>query len=46
MDPKHSWEDPDAYDEQAKKLAGMFVENFKKYSDRGRTDYTQYGPRV
>ena len=30
--PRDTWEDPAAYDVQARKLAGMFRDNFTKYS--------------
>ena len=31
--PRDTWSDGDAYDEQARKLAAMFKENFEKYAD-------------
>lgn len=46
LDIRSSWADPAKYDEQAKKLANMFVENFKKYEGKGSVDYTSFGPSV
>jgi phosphoenolpyruvate carboxykinase (ATP) len=31
LDPRKAWSDPDAYDAQAKKLAGMFAKNFAPF---------------
>jgi phosphoenolpyruvate carboxykinase (ATP) len=32
LDPRSTWKDRDAYDESARKLAGMFDENFSQYA--------------
>jgi phosphoenolpyruvate carboxykinase (ATP) len=44
--PRSAWADPQDYEKMETKLAGMFVENFKKYEGKGSIDYTQYGPKV
>ena len=33
LDPRSTWDDAEAYDAQARKLVGMFVDNFGKYVD-------------
>ena len=46
LDPRSAWADKDAYDAQRLKLAGMFQENFKKYTGPGVVDYSAFGPRI
>jgi phosphoenolpyruvate carboxykinase (ATP) len=46
LNPKHAWSDHVAYEETAKKLAQMYVDNFKKYEGKGSVDYTKFGPKV
>lgn len=31
LDPRRTWDDPEAYDSQAKKLVNMFADNFQQY---------------
>jgi phosphoenolpyruvate carboxykinase (ATP) len=44
--PRSTWQDPGAYDDQARKLAGMFVENFKRFETDVLKEVRAAGPRV
>ncbi len=47
LNPRLAWTDTDAFDATARKLAGMFVDNFKKYIlDNADFDYTAAGPKI
>jgi ATP-dependent phosphoenolpyruvate carboxykinase len=43
--PRRAWSDKDAYDASAAKLAGMFKENFVKFTGPDVTDYSAFGPK-
>jgi phosphoenolpyruvate carboxykinase (ATP) len=45
LNPRNTWPDKDAYDAQAKKLAGMFRDNFAKFEKSAGAAVTQSGPR-
>ncbi len=44
LQPRSTWEDPAAYDAQAKKLAGMFVKNFEQFAPNVSEEVVTAGP--
>ncbi|MDT3697332.1 MAG: phosphoenolpyruvate carboxykinase [Ignavibacterium sp.] len=44
LNPKNTWTDKNAYDEQAKKLANMFVDNFLEYAESTSEEIRNAGP--
>jgi phosphoenolpyruvate carboxykinase (ATP) len=46
LSPRNTWGDKSAYDAQARKLAGMFIENFKVFADQVKPEVVQAGPQV
>jgi phosphoenolpyruvate carboxykinase (ATP) len=46
LQPRNTWSDAGAYDEQAAKLAGMFVENFEQYAPDTSEAVRAGGPRA
>ena len=45
LDPRSTWDDEAAYERQARELAGMFVDNFKKFADDVPAEVVDAGPR-
>ena len=45
LNPRSTWPDGIAYDEQARKLARMFVDNFKTFEADAAPDVTAAGPK-
>jgi len=44
LDPRATWADKDAYDETARRLAGMFRENFQQYEEYVTPQVLAAGP--
>ena len=44
LDPRKTWQDKEAYDAQAEKLASLFAENFKKFEDEVSEEVRSAGP--
>lgn len=45
LSPRDTWADPDAYDQQAEKLADMFVANFEKFESHVQSYVRAAAPR-
>jgi phosphoenolpyruvate carboxykinase (ATP) len=45
LQPRNTWQDPDAYEMQARKLAAMFRENFARFAGSVDRDIVEAGPR-
>ena len=46
LDPRSTWSDPKSYDNQARKLAQMFVDNFKTFENDVAPSVKEAGPKV
>jgi phosphoenolpyruvate carboxykinase (ATP) len=46
LQPRNTWSDSAAYDAMARKLAGLFTENFREYEDRASEEVRAAGPKV
>ncbi|MBI2829185.1 MAG: phosphoenolpyruvate carboxykinase [Acidobacteria bacterium] len=46
LDPRGTWPNPQAYDEQARKIARMFVDNFKTFEKDVAPSIKEAGPRM
>jgi phosphoenolpyruvate carboxykinase (ATP) len=44
--PRETWDDPEAYDRQARQLGSMFVENFRSYAGDVPARVAAAGPRL
>lgn len=44
LDPRATWPDPGAYDAQARRLAAMFVENFRTFANEVSDEVRNAGP--
>ncbi len=43
--PRNTWENKQAYDEKAQKLADMFAQNFQKFEEKASERLLKAGPK-
>jgi phosphoenolpyruvate carboxykinase (ATP) len=46
LQPRGTWSDKGAFDTQAKKVGGLFRENFKKYEGQASAEVRGAGPKI
>lgn len=46
LDPQSTWEDKDAYDQRARELAHMFVDNFEQFAESVPSEVVKAGPHA
>ncbi len=46
LDPRETWADKAAYDAQAKRLVGMFADNFGKFETQVDSEVAAAGPAL
>ncbi len=46
LNPRNTWSDQAAYDTMARKLAGMFADNFTMFADAVTPEIQQAGPKI
>lgn len=46
LDPKGTWSNPEAYDQQAYALAKLFVDNFKQFEDQASIEIKSAQPKL
>jgi len=46
LDARRTWQNHEAYDEQARALSQMFADNFQQYSGRVSKEIEEAGPAV
>ena len=46
LNPKNAWADSSAYTTTARKLASLFIDNFKKYEDKATEEVRACNPTL